>query len=376
MIFDEVYRFAHRHGKTFIGGYAGSVGVSGGWVQAGGHSVLSPVYGLGVDRVVQYQLVTPDGQLRVANACQNPDLFWALRGGGGGTFGVVLESTHRVEPAMPLTAALIKFPDVGSNLLPFYEIAVNNSVRWAHEGWGGHLSGSSLIYVSPLVSVSQANRSMSQVAAYARAQNGTAVVKQYPSWLEFYDEIVIPNSVGVGKPSFVTSRLIPQSVFKSPAGRQQLMSFVSDVVALGQSPYVPVTPPLLYNSTSPDETSITPAWRGSVWSLGTPTSLAWNSTFAERQNTIRTVNRLTKDLEEATPTSGAYLNEADPFTDNWQEAWWGQKNYGKLLAIKQRYDPDGLLNCWKCVGWKREDAKDSCFAAFEQSTLRQSKGRR
>lgn len=72
--------------------------------KGGGHSVLSPVYGLGVDRVLQYKIVTPDGQLRTANECQNSDLFWALRGGGGGTFGVVLEATHKAEKQLTIQA--------------------------------------------------------------------------------------------------------------------------------------------------------------------------------------------------------------------------------------------------------------------------------
>lgn len=51
---------------------------------------------------VEIKVVTPDGQLRIANQCQNSDLFWALRGGGGGTFGVVLEATSIVEEQMAL----------------------------------------------------------------------------------------------------------------------------------------------------------------------------------------------------------------------------------------------------------------------------------
>lgn len=47
---------------------------------------------------LQYKVVTPDGVFRTVNACQNEDLFFALRGGGGGTFGVVLEATMMVSP--------------------------------------------------------------------------------------------------------------------------------------------------------------------------------------------------------------------------------------------------------------------------------------
>lgn len=62
------------------------------------------MYGLGVDRVVQIKVVTPDGRFRTVNECQDSDLFWALRGGGGSAFGVVTELTMRVEPQLTLQA--------------------------------------------------------------------------------------------------------------------------------------------------------------------------------------------------------------------------------------------------------------------------------
>lgn len=116
---EQVYTFADARNITVIGGYAQTIAASGGWVQGGGHSVLSPNYGLGVDRVVsnpptgsynfwqvwtklEFKVVTPDGRYRVANECQNKDLFWALRGGGGSTWGVVLEASHKAEPQLKL----------------------------------------------------------------------------------------------------------------------------------------------------------------------------------------------------------------------------------------------------------------------------------
>jgi FAD/FMN-containing dehydrogenase len=75
---------------------SGDVSVAGGWAQAGGHSQFSMEYGLGADNVLEYKVVTADGNLTVANAVTNPDLFWALRGGGAGTWGVVVEATFKV----------------------------------------------------------------------------------------------------------------------------------------------------------------------------------------------------------------------------------------------------------------------------------------
>jgi len=49
------------------------------------------------------------------------------------------------------------------------------------------------------------------------------------------------------------------------------------------------------------------------------------------------------------PRAGTYVNESDYFLDNWQAAYWGE-NYGKLLEIKNQYDPQGLFYCHHCVG--------------------------
>ena len=54
--------------------------------------------------VFEFEIVTPDGNVRTANQFQEQDLFWALRGGGGSAFGIVVESTHKVEPKLTLQA--------------------------------------------------------------------------------------------------------------------------------------------------------------------------------------------------------------------------------------------------------------------------------
>lgn len=66
---------------------------------------MTGAYGLGVDNVYEFQVVTADGQLRVANEVASPDLFWALRGGCGSTFGVVVQATIKAFPSPQFTVA-------------------------------------------------------------------------------------------------------------------------------------------------------------------------------------------------------------------------------------------------------------------------------
>ena len=353
--FDEVYKFADEQNVTFIGGYANTIGVSGGWVQGGGHSDLSPVYGLGVDNVVQFKIVTPDSILRIANSCQNEDLFWALRGGGGGTFGLVLESTHRVQPELNLAVASINFTQTESNALPFLQILVDSAVAWAKQGWGGHLGSHNLISVNPLLSLSEAKESFENVSAYSLSQKGTSVIEVL-TWYEFYQKYVVANQVPVGQGRLLTTRLIPTTLFEQPEGRVQIMAFLKHLLSLGISPYIPHVAPFLYNYTE-GSTSATPAWRNSLWELGSSVAWTWNSTVEEKRANVALLSNLTAMSEALAPDSGTYMNEANPFTMDWQGAFWGE-NYPRLLSIKRKYDPDGLLGCWKCVGFDDEGGDD------------------
>jgi FAD/FMN-containing dehydrogenase len=84
-----------RGGKYVQGGGCATVGVAG-LIQSGGFGSYSKHYGLAAGGLLEAEVVTADGRIRVANACTNPDLFWALKGGGGSSFGVVSKVTVRV----------------------------------------------------------------------------------------------------------------------------------------------------------------------------------------------------------------------------------------------------------------------------------------
>src|SRR5208337_3981242 len=82
-------------GAYVQGGGCTTVGVAG-LIQSGGFGSFSKHYGTAAAGLLEAEVVTADGKIRIANACTNPDLFWALKGGGGGSFGVVSKLTLRV----------------------------------------------------------------------------------------------------------------------------------------------------------------------------------------------------------------------------------------------------------------------------------------
>ncbi|KAK6594228.1 hypothetical protein H4I96_11141 [Botrytis cinerea] len=89
--------------KAFaVGGANVDVGVVG-WATGGGHGVMTGAHGQGADNIIEASLVTPAGEILTANEKQNTDIFWAIRGGGGGTFGVIFNMTLKAYPEPSLT---------------------------------------------------------------------------------------------------------------------------------------------------------------------------------------------------------------------------------------------------------------------------------
>jgi FAD/FMN-containing dehydrogenase len=83
-----------RIGRYVQGGGCVTVGVAG-LIQSGGFGSFSKNYGTAASWLLEAEIVTADGVTRIANACTNPDLFWAIKGGGGGSFGIVTTLTLR-----------------------------------------------------------------------------------------------------------------------------------------------------------------------------------------------------------------------------------------------------------------------------------------
>lgn len=85
---------AHAQGLVVVAGTCPTVGMAGGYTQGGGTSPVATRLGLGADQVLEWEVVTVQGQLLTATPTENSDLYWALSGGGGGNYAAVLWLTH------------------------------------------------------------------------------------------------------------------------------------------------------------------------------------------------------------------------------------------------------------------------------------------
>jgi FAD/FMN-containing dehydrogenase len=104
----DVDRAAGAQGLATTGGRVSTTGI-GGFVLGGGGGWLDRKFGLACDNLVSAEVVTADGRVLTASADENPDLFWALHGGGG-NFGAVTSMTLRLHPLATVTAMLLFWP--------------------------------------------------------------------------------------------------------------------------------------------------------------------------------------------------------------------------------------------------------------------------
>ena len=107
-VWSDVVQAAAKHGLAPLPGSSGNVGVAG-YTLGGGVSFLGRKYGLSASNVRAIEVVTADGQLRRADREHEPDLFWALRGGGG-SFGIVTALELRLFPVTQLYAGILWYP--------------------------------------------------------------------------------------------------------------------------------------------------------------------------------------------------------------------------------------------------------------------------
>jgi FAD/FMN-containing dehydrogenase len=105
----HVYDLLGSAGRAIAGGSCATVGI-GGLTTGGGVGVLTRAMGLTCDAVTSMQVVTADGQVRTAKAEKEPDLFWALRGGGGGHLGVVTSFEFATSAAPTLSTVYLEWP--------------------------------------------------------------------------------------------------------------------------------------------------------------------------------------------------------------------------------------------------------------------------
>ena len=291
---------------------------------------MSPSHGLAVDNVLSYHAVLANGSAVVASACSHPDLFWALRGGGGGTFAVVTSVTYRLHPVAATTGVFVMIYMVQGQtsavlLLDAWLAATPGLTNSAAHGvvWGGYFYGGVNNDTSYWEAVlmcngtqTAANTSLASFVSFVGAHPehfyvATYSVTSYPSALAWHQAITGGVTDATGNNVALASRLVPSAVCSDPAARA---SAVATLVRISST--TPLAGHLVAGGAvaafdgGSKATSVTPAWRAATVHYVVGASWGNNASMAEQADAYNQATGWAGELRNVFPDSGAYWNEA------------------------------------------------------------------
>lgn len=394
-LWGEVYRrVAVENGRYVQGGGCLTVGV-GGFVQGGGFGSFSKQFGTGAANLLEAEVVTADGRVRTVNAWRDPDLFFALRGGGGGTFGIVTRLTLRTHPLPSFMGAMIfditaqddaSWRALVDRVLAFY------AERLFNPTWGEQLGflPRRRLRITMLchgLSKPQIEDVWAPFIAWVKERPKSYSVDRGPIALalpggQLWDPAVLRKLPGI-----VLADDRPGAPFENVFWEGNLEE-AGQMLYAYQSAWLPAS--LLEPRRRPALVDAL-VRASSIWSFalhtnkglagGSPEAIAatretamnpevlgafallicasndepaypgipdHEPKFAEARSDAARVTAAMREIYKAAPGAGAYMSESDYFQRDWKRAYWGP-HYPRLARAKRKYDAQWIFRGRNCV---------------------------
>ncbi len=330
-----------EHGRAVPAGNCPTVGVAG-LMLGGGWGVLGRMYGLTCDQLIQAEVVTADGHVLVTDEDREPDLFWALRGGGTGGFGVVTSMSFRTVPAPRMTNFQYRWPAaaaaelVGVWLDRAIDLPDPMCAELGVSADGVNLHGTMAGTEAETVALlnqfcrglapgqkDMVELSYADTARYQAERLGELdpAVHLY-STSEFFERDLPREAVDMLLDRFAAGPAVREIGFMPWAGAYGAVPPTATAFPHRRARY------LIHHIACTDDAS--------------PTADAW---VREMRDTVHQYG-----------TGGVFANFADAGLDDWEHAYFGD-NAGRLREVKRRYDPDNVFRTAQSLPAAGDDSR-------------------
>ncbi|KAJ6577666.1 FAD-binding domain-containing protein [Mycena capillaripes] len=366
----DIYTRAKAKGKIVVGGAAATVSIAGGYVQGAGHSALGPLFGMAADNVLEFHVVVASGELLQVNCVSNSDLFYALRGGGAGSWGVIVNATIRTFPTFSGTFSLIELGAAtnaaagalaGVHAKHIFDL---DAVRGGQFFWlvkSGNILVLAINTFTANTTLEQGTTLLTPFLTEALAVPGVFSVDQEFVNMNVNDALFMADDVA-GTFEVQGSRLIPTAAYQDPNASATVQKVYTDLLDAGATQ-------ILGNMVAGGKVSdnagivsaVHPAWR-------TAKAHIILHNFWDETSSLDEVNAVRNQFQTSQlpilerlsgPNAGAYSNEGDALEPNFKTTFYGS-NYAKLSTIKAKYDPHDLFIVPAGVGSERWDKTGIC----------------
>jgi FAD/FMN-containing dehydrogenase len=401
-IWGQVYdAVTTKAGRYVQGGGCLTVGVAG-LIQSGGFGSFSKAYGMAAASLLEAEVVTADGTVRIANACTNPDLFWGLKGGGGGSLGVVTRLTLRTHDLPAFFGAA--FMTIKATSDAAFRRLIGRVVGFYSESlfnphWGEQIA----FQPGNVLAIGMVFQGLDQ-------QQAETIWRPFLDWLAGS-----PQDFSIESAPWIAS--LPARRFWDPGFLKELPGIVltddrpgapeANVFWAGnlgeagqvlhgyESAWLPASllQPDRQESLADALFAASRHWRVSLHlnkglagapadAIASARDTAMNPAVLDAfalvisaaegppaypgisghepnlpaaRRHAEAIGRAMSELRVLLPTVGSYVAESNFFEPAWKDSFWGS-NYARLLDVKDKYDPDGLFFVHHGVGSERWSA--------------------
>jgi FAD/FMN-containing dehydrogenase len=377
------------------GGGCTTVGVAG-LVQSGGFGSFSKHYGTCAAGLLEAEVVTADGKIRIANACTNPDLFWALKGGGGGTFGVVTKVTLRAHDLSEYAGGALfrvkaSSDDAFRRLVRFFIAFYRDHLFNDHWGEQAHIASDNVLGISMVslaLSTEETRKIWQPFFNWVARSPGTYTVEpgmilgSMPArhwwdaeWRKEQHQEVFdsdtrpgasPNNVwwtgDAGQVAWTIygyeSLWLPMSLLADDSQTQLANALFAgsryQTIELhfnkglggGAREAIEATRDTATNPTVLNAFALAIVGDGEG---GYPGVRGHEPDVNAARKSRAQIHRCMNELRAVATSGGAYVSESNFFEEDWQHSYWGS-NYARLASVKKKYDPTGLFFVHNGVG--------------------------
>jgi hypothetical protein len=383
----DAYEAAFSRDLIIVGGGDPSVGVIGGWLQGGGHSPANHDYGMGSDQAVSFKVVTSGGGLVTASACENSDLYWALRGGAGGTYGIVVEAQVKVYPTTPYTAQVLALAPLSAAdndafleaISVIYESFPEINDGGLH-GYGSWYLNSYQPIVGPYYSgynhaLAAANKTVDELKALwapvaerlSELKDKLYISVEYPTFKTYeayYNALCGAQQQG-GSSAAIGSRMLGKEALSNATGVRNMIKVLGgNQYEFTVNNFALVGGGKVFADAADPYSGLHPGWR-KTYALHIVARGALSNTpeAVQAVHDDITYNKVGAMREISPAPMGGYLNEGDRLSPTVYEDWFGS-NLNKLKLVKLKWDPLGVFYCPTCVGsqnWYVDSDRRLCY---------------
>ncbi|TDZ32126.1 FAD-linked oxidoreductase ZEB1 [Colletotrichum spinosum] len=373
----DFYNAADKEGLQVVGGIARTIGFGGGYIAGGGNGPLISSYGTGADQVLSMEVVLPSGRFVSVDENNYPDLFFALRGGGGSTWGIVTSLVVRAYPKTPITSLTYSFQTSSNVSATTFWSGVDAVFavfpEYVDAGMFSHWSlmctgvAECTFSMQPQLGVNMTADKLRSVSAPLFSNLSALRIPvsgvNYTEYNGVRDTVLgtwSAEAESAGGWGFHTaSRFFPRSNWEDATKLAAQTGAIRQSAeeagyVLGYNVGPGVNPAV--NQTN----AVNPAFRSTLAHVMLGATWGQEATPEEIAAASKKLVEQLQPWRAASPGSGAYLNEADINEPNLQQAYYGS-HYDYLYELKQKYDPWGVLYAATAVGaedWYITDQMD------------------